>query len=359
MRFKGFRNPLLCLLLVCLVGWMLAGRKVVPFVDRSGPLSEARPESAPEVQGGSSGASSSTLDLSAVERSFASLFDTPIRFYGRVVDEKGAPIAGAKVRLQPIDNPSTADPTFNPEARSSVFNVETDGRGECSRPMRGVYLAAQASKEGYYSVSDEADAFFTHDAPDPHSKWRAMPKEAAHPAIFILRRKGQVAKLIHLSYVRTRLVQDGTPVEVSLATGKQTPVGQGDIMLELRAWPSGAPKHVYAQYDWRCRISVPGGGLQIRKDDMNFTAPSEGYQGEELIQMDKNAPRKQWEPDEVRHYFIRTQEGKYARVDLRIMASVSGGGGELSIEDSYLNPDGSTNLESGMQTGMPFTERGK
>ncbi|MEA3213125.1 MAG: hypothetical protein QOE70_6182 [Chthoniobacter sp.] len=279
--------------------------------------------------------------LNPQQREYLAEFKRPINFYGMVVDEARTPVEGATVTLGPIDNPIMSDSPGDARAQSSTSSAKSDAQGRFAvTGMRGSHLLVRVSKNGYYSAPNRSDAFFSHDTADPVMNWRLLPRGPEEPAIFVLRKKGEGTPLIRLPHLSVIVGKDGRPVDIHLATGRAVPVGQGDIRIEMSVGSEVVGPD--RQYDWRCRISVPGGGLLPRKDDFEFIAPEEGYQPEEIIEKPKSLPRDDWDTDVFRHYFVKTGSGNYARVRLRLITRNSG---SCVIEEAYLNPAGSPNLE--------------
>jgi hypothetical protein len=86
---------------------------------------------------------------------------------------------------------------------------------------------------------------------------------------------------------------------------------------------------------------VPGGGIQQRTGEFDFTAPDNGYQPSDEIDMPATTP--QWRSNASRSYFIQLKNGDYARMEFTL-----GTGGYNDFEiTAYLNPQsGHRNLES-------------
>src|SRR5438874_10348983 len=103
----------------------------------------------------------------------------PINFFGRVVDEKGQPISGAKIELSW---------TNLSQAGSSEAETKTDAEGYFSLlNKKGRHLQVRVSKDGYYTpkqqqISFDYAAFWeaNYHEPDPHN-----------PVLFHLRKKHQ------------------------------------------------------------------------------------------------------------------------------------------------------------------------
>jgi hypothetical protein len=138
-----------------------------------------------------------------------------------------------------------------------------------------------------------------------------------------------------------RILKDGTPIQMILATGKTYQVTNGDLQVEAWTHDEGIPRNGNHPYDWRCKITVLGGGLQPRTGgEFDFTAPETGYQPSDEIDMPASTP--QWRPSASRSYFLELGNGTYARIDFKMLAE----GDHFFSITSYFNPKpGHRNLE--------------
>jgi hypothetical protein len=144
---------------------------------------------------------------------------------------------------------------------------------------------------------------------------------------------GKPASLIRLEQ-SSRIPKDGTPVMLDLMTGRSFPSGNFRIQVWTEA-PEGGRK-----FNWRCQITVPGGGLIERKGQFDFKAPEDGYT--EIVEIEMPATSEEWSSQEQREFFVKLPDGRYARVNLTMIA----GGNHYFLLESYLNPAlGDRNLE--------------
>ena len=105
----------------------------------------------------------------------------------------------------------------------------------------------------------------------------------------------------------------------------------GDIQVQAWTNDQAIPSNSNQPYDWRCTITVPGGGIQPRTDSEDFTAPDNGYQPSNEIDMP--ASSQQWSPRASQSYFLQLGNGEYARIDFTMAA----GGDHFFSITSYLN----------------------
>lgn len=261
------------------------------------------------------------------QKAYMAAFLTPIEFWGKVVDESGQPISGASVKLGANDNP-------NPMGEGSTYELTTDANGSFSiKDIRGISLSVQVSKDGYYSTDQsrgKANYVLKNNTDLP------VPTPDS-PSLFVLRKMGEAAALVRAEN-SANLPKNGSPVTIDLALGKAS--ARGDVKVECWVQDQGVDTSVYNPYDWRCVISVPGGGLVERADSLDFTAPTGDYRPSDEIQMPKTADK--WRPQVSKEYFIKRADGTFGRVQIRV---VTGANNFVRFE-SYVNPEkGERNLQ--------------
>jgi hypothetical protein len=256
-------------------------------------------------------------------------FNAPIDFYGKVVDEKGHPVAGAKVHY------SAANHYFGD---SSKYEGVSDGNGFFFiTGINGAGVFVSVAKDGYYETK-ESGAGFGYGVPSGK-----QPPSKENPAIFVLRKKGETVPLVVWGKSQT-IAKNGTPVSFVLSSGRVDP--NGDLRIEC--WTNDESKNAQGRYDWKCRISVRDGGLIERKDSFAFEAPGNGYQPFDVIEMPQSAER--WRSQESREYFVMLSGNQYCRIKFTMVA----GSNHFFTITTYYNPQsGSRNLEPGLTSQIP------
>jgi hypothetical protein len=253
---------------------------------------------------------------------------TPIEFYGKVVDDNTNPVAGAGVHFIWTDlsneGTSTKDVMSDEQGRFVLSN------------SKGKNLIVQVSKKGYYSYEPFGAAF------NYAGENQNFSPDSANPVIFRLKKKGVAEPLIHIQSALGgakgfRLPKDGTPVEISLTSGKVVQSG-GD--LRVQCWTHNQGKTPGEHYDWKCHISIPDGGLVLSSNEVDFLAPSEGYKTGDVIEM-RSEGGNDWSSHAKRLYFLKLANGHYARINFEVVA----GGDHFFQLESFLNPSGSRTLE--------------
>ena len=250
------------------------------------------------------------------------LWQTPIEFYGKVVDENSNAIAGAQVSFHWVEVP---DETGN---RST--NTETDAEGLFSlHDARGPSLSVSVSKNGYYPQRGGAKY-----GPSESPQFSADPQ---NPVIFFLRKKGTPAESLVTLNHSYRIPRDGTPVSIDLVSGANTTGENGNLVV--RCWTKDQGKKSGEKYDWRSVVSVPGGGIVLTDEEFPFSAPESGYKPSIEINMPED--KAHWQSEGNLKFYYRLADGRFGRMTFSMIA----GGQHFCLIDSVLNPSGSRNLE--------------
>jgi hypothetical protein len=199
---------------------------------------------------------------------------------------------------------------------------------------RGEGLTVWFNKEGYYSSQGGQMSFNYAFGPD------ILSPDPRNPVIFTLRKKGKVDPLIQSEFPpgMGQIVQlrgDGTPVEIDLFNGRKASQGNGQLRLEL--WRAKAEK-TNSKFDWKCQLSVPGGGLVETDQEFAFEAPQEGYTPSLAFSL--QATNQNWRDDLTTKYYLRLPDGKYGRIDFYLLAF----NGVFTVK-SAINPSGARSLE--------------
>jgi hypothetical protein len=263
-----------------------------------------------------------------VSEKVTTALNTPVKFYGRVVDQNGTPVPMARIGYGVLNK-------FNQSGSNYHNFADENGYFEMTE-IRGAAVTVTASKEGYYYVPDKSSQSFAYGiGPDTYHK---LPPTKENPVLFVLHKMGETENLIRIETGGIKVLKDGTPTILDLDSGKKVKTGVNTIRVE--AWTYDQGVETNQPYDWRCRVSVPAGGLVEREKQFNFFAPETGYREFDEVMFDKS--QEQWKKNFSKEYFIKFADGKYARMKFWFTS-----GGEHFFEvESYLNPKtGSRNLE--------------
>lgn len=257
-------------------------------------------------------------------------YNTPINFWGKVVDEKGDPVSGALVKL------GTADQLLQAGTR---YERITDVHGLFSvLDAKGLSISVNVSKGGYYQTSRSRGQLSYS---QPYGNKEPLPAPDK-PTIFELRKMGETMPLIHFAERPIRLPKNGFPIEVNLKTGLTT--GQGN--LKVQCWTNDQVKNAHGHYEWKCVLTVSEGGLIERIDRFAFEAPVDGYQ--KSVKLTPSSEK--WASNVEKQYFIKLSDDRYARINFRMRT----GGEHFFVIESYFNPTpGSRNLEYDPSKKLP------
>jgi len=269
--------------------------------------------------------------LKQVTNKVIAALNTPITFYGKVVDESGKEISNVRVGYALLDN-------FNSSGSTGHLSANETGHFEISG-VKGAVIGVNVSKEGYYQIPVLSHQSFAYGIePDGTIK---LPPVKGSPAVFVLQRKGLAEPLIYLSSRQVEVPATSKSTLIDLATGR---VGQGE--LEIRSQLSGDFQH---RYDWRFVLSVKGGGLIERLDDFQFEAPQDGYESSAEVSMSASDPA--WKSSVTKSYFAHLPNGNYVRLQIQFYPRDYR---NMVVLESYLNPKpGNRNLEYDPQKTLP------
>jgi len=279
-----------------------------PVISKASPSAKIRPIQAERHQ-------------KTVER-ILGILATPITFYGKVIDQNGDPVPSANVRYGSIDR-------F--DAEGSHYDDKSDAQGNFSvSGIKGAVLTVGVWKEGYYVIDDKSTGAFAYGiGPD---STRKEPPTKDRPAVFVLQKMGVTEPLVRVSSRQINIPATGQPISIDLTTGR---TGRGNVQLE--SWIGDSSQR---RFDWRYRLSVPGGGLIERQGQFEFEAPVEGYQAS--IETSMAASADKWSSDVNKSYFARLADGRYARFSINFYP----GKRNFVVLESYVNPTpGDRNVE--------------
>jgi len=252
---------------------------------------------------------------------------TPIEFYGRVVDQDQQPISGVEVEVGWTD--------MSPSG-SSTRRLVTGADGRFSmRGERGKALVVHwLRKKGYEEAKASNRYGFEYAAFWEPTYHESDPDK---PVIFHLRRKGEAEPMVKHGPTLFAARTDGEPTAFEIEAGRKVPSGGGDIALRLVRGPKEGKR-----FDWGVTVEAVGGAGLVHSDaEFMATAPTEGYQS--VWSFTQSAVDEDYQSEIKVKFFVRTAEGKHARVEMRIIPEYQEQGAvDLVI---YFNPSGSTNLE--------------
>ena len=253
-------------------------------------------------------------------------YNTPIVFYGLVLDQFDQPVSTARVEYDSVGGSFEGD-------REVV--ADTQGRFTITG-IRGKRLRIRVTHDRYYN-DNYASSYFVYAGNDRGPDFKPNP---AKPEIFHLRKKGEAAELIRQS---DQILFNPDEKERSFSLYDHSRRRDQPDYVIIRFVDKGRinsrGKHVLD-----LELSTPGGGIQPRTDPFQFTAPTTGYQSSLIPPPDVGV--------NIKDYFVRFDSGNYGRF------TISGNSGQYDVE-SYLNPDQSPNLEYDKDKEITFVRTGR
>ena len=261
--------------------------------------------------------------------------ETPIEFYGVVRSEEGNPLKGAKATATVFDH--LVDPFEFPYfAFTTREPVITDAQGRfkfVKEKGAGMYVLVEVP--GWAPVTAPRKLYVYADSLDPEE---ALPITPDAPAEFVFEIRPPEKELRLIRTGSLRFEDDGVPLELSLR--KVAPYGvepgTGEAIINChRTLEDAAPD---AKFDWWCELTVPGGGFQEFKINMD-QAPETGYQESGRLEMTTDDER--WDDRADRLLVMRFADGMYGLVTLSMRMD-----GDFYVAfDGIWNPTGARWLD--------------
>jgi hypothetical protein len=172
------------------------------------------------------------------------LMQTPIEFYGVVLDHENNPVPWAKVEASVLDNMMKGTPITTTAGADGRFTIKS----------KGASLHIMVSKNGYYFVDKNGVLRPSSQGFDfglDNGRGVYQPN-AASPVVFHLRKAGNPVPLDALRG-QSKVPRDGSPVTIGLS---KTSTVAFQISCRTKEDASQAPN---TPYDWRCEIQPEGG----------------------------------------------------------------------------------------------------
>lgn len=246
------------------------------------------------------------------------LMQTPIEFYGVVLDQNNKPVPSAKVEASVLDNIMKGSPITATTGADGMFTIKAKGMG----------LHVVVSKPGYHFV-EKGEALrsssqgFDFGTDNGKGIYHA---DSSSPTIFHLRKEGNAVSLDHL-VANPRVPRDGTPVSIS-------PSKTSTVALQVSCRTEEDAQTPNAPYNWKCEVMVSGGGIQEAKNDFDFRAPDGGYAASFVVDMPKTLDAKSWSSRVNKKLWLRFADGTYAKINFMMNAR----GDHFAVLNGYRNP---------------------
>jgi len=256
-------------------------------------------------------------------------YNSSINFWGKVVDQDGAPLAGAKAEMN----------VYTPSGQKvSVVYSNDEGLFELLG-KRGAKVSVRVSLSGYAPTSNE-EIGTNVSARTIYYSTKVMPAYAPptkeNPQVFVLRKKNPIANLLRIVKEDVPVSKIGDIQKITLEAGKR------NIEFEVRCWSSSPSTFTYDKYDWRAELRIIGGKLQTITEAEPIMAPIDGYLPIFKIEMPKDIG-KTWKATNVRQrdFWLYFNDETYAKARIEVK---TGRKHEVDVEVWY-NLDRKNNFE--------------
>lgn len=244
--------------------------------------------------------------------------------YGKVVDQDGQPVVGAKVRASLEREASLFD--------DKEYDTKTDAKGLFHfLGLHGSALDIIPEKAGYdfdpkLPCSSRPELYM----PDP-----------TNPLIVTMWKLRGAEPMKHIQ-IDSQVPRDGSVKRFDLFSDRQT--NSGDLAVKLIRNPLIIdPRDLRKPFNWSVTFEITNGGLQSITNIYPNEAPLEGYLP--TITLDFPTNIVGWQSFSKRAYYFKSQGGQvYGRMSIEVLPS---GQTELAPfrAEIFANPDGSRNLE--------------
>ena len=242
--------------------------------------------------------------------------------YGKVVDQAGQPVVGAKVK---------GDLGMNVDFDGDIDEphyAETDVQG-CFHflGLHGSVLGIWPQKEGY-----DYDLKLPSKRPDNY-----LP-DPINPVVFTMWKRHGAEPMRHSEF-ESRVPYDGTSATFNLTTGKKDTNGDFQITL-LRSQLKihrGQDK-----YDWTVKIKMVNGGLITENDPYPNWASANGDQPSFESGMSSNTIP--WSPELIQNFYLTNSQGHFGRLLVDLSTDSTRPDTGITVK-TWINPSGSQNLE--------------
>jgi len=261
--------------------------------------------------------------------------NVPINFWGRVTDQDGIPLLGVVVTYSySIDHGNDQGVAWiDLETRNG--EVRSDAAGSFAiTDLKGHDLTIESLTKSEYAYK----ARFNHsynfygDAPSG----RFVSKQS-NPIIFQMIRRERLEPLVQ-SKGNFHVNGDGIPEHWNLWSGEADPSGEFAVIFRADPGVSSTPAQVV---NWSADLEIAGGGIaEAPWEEEIHRAPESGYSATVLY---PRVDQKQGLPH--RSFYLRTADGKYGRIQVKLSASDDGRSGRCFISADMNPRPGSRNLE--------------
>lgn len=253
--------------------------------------------------------------------------NTPLRFYGMVIDQDGKPVAKVKIKVS-VRHWGLQGMAMEDMAKEIAIETKTavDGRFYLHGATGDVFYINDVQKDGYKLSSHVQHGY------------GVVGGSLANPIIFRMWKFAGKEPLVASAW-QGKVGCDGETNRFGLLHGDENTNGD----LEIVCWkhPLTVPAPGNAHFDYRFEIAVHGGGIQPTTDEFTYHAPENGYSPAFTVSQRASDPG--WQGGIKQEFYIKVQSGQYGRLYVEWYASQTPP--TILRWDCSLNPSGSRHLE--------------
>ena len=282
-------------------------------------------------------ATARTSDRSNPLKMFEAIESTnvPITFWGKIIDPDAHGIGGVKVKYEyTIEHGNLLGVAWShQELGTGETTTDKDGLFSIGG-FKGHNLSIVSLRHEDYQFRDKGALSFDFYGSTASGKFAPDPN---HPVLLTMFHKQKLEPLVHTEgtlHVRG----DGTPERWNLWEGESDPNGELSVILKREPAVLRRPGEAAT---WSTQLQIVGGGIIDAPWDEDIRmAPGEGY-----VDSRPYPDREQKEGVPYRSFYVKTADGKFGRLQVRLDVRVEGATAPCYIT-SDMNPrPGSRNLE--------------
>ena len=255
-----------------------------------------------------------------------------IKFYGRVIDQHGNPVAGAKVGVSLL-----RWRILDAGGEYHEFTTDSEGYFAIKGISGQVLTIRKIEKDGYEIIGENQNS--------QTFRVEGIRKNKSSPYVFQAWKKTEAEPLVY-NDVLIGFSPDGQSYAIDLIKPKKVLNGNsGDIRVRFKR-PLNTNRA-----DWSVVIEGLGGGLVETNDVHMNQAPESGYQPVWNFEMKKDNSKFRFEVN--KKFYLKSREGRcFGRLELVITPFYN----DRSVIDAkyWINPNGSRNLQYDPSKRIPL-----
>ncbi len=263
-------------------------------------------------------------------RQYMESLNVPIKFYGKIIDQDGYPLAGVSIKGVVLHIKVVVPAPFGDEDQIIPIDQKTD--------LEGRFLIQGVAGRSLQIESIQADGYEVEPDNCPHSFGPSIGVYES-PVIFKMWNTNIHEQLI-TGGNKFQIVPDGKPYFIDLTKGEISQTEGGDLRVWIK-YPEQTERGKL--YDWSCEIDVINGGLQQGDSYSMFTAPADGYMPTFQLQQQIKGGQRGSIGDK-KFYVMLNNGKKFGRIQIDLVAPFNNGIPALIRLSYVINPSGSRTL---------------